>query len=55
MRSMVEGALPSAVRGLAPCTAFGGPPPPSLRAEEEFGLRALRLACGERLGMSVVG
>jgi hypothetical protein len=31
MRSMVEGAIPSAVRGLAPSTAFGGPPPPSLR------------------------
>ena len=25
---MVEGATPSAVRGLAPSTAFGGPPPP---------------------------
>src|SRR5215213_10201561 len=31
MRSMVEGAIPSTVRGLAPSTAFGGPPPPSLR------------------------
>jgi hypothetical protein len=27
MRSMVEGAIPSTVRGLAPSTAFGGPPP----------------------------
>ena len=31
MRSMVEGAIPRAVRGPAPSTAFGGPPPPSLR------------------------
>ena len=29
MRSMVEGANPSAVRGLAPSTAFGGPFPVS--------------------------
>jgi hypothetical protein len=28
MRSMVEGAGPRAVLGLAPSTAFGGPPPP---------------------------
>jgi hypothetical protein len=31
MQSMVEGAIPSAVRGLAPSTAFGGPPPPLRR------------------------
>jgi hypothetical protein len=31
MRSMVEGAIPRAVRGPAPYTAYGGPPPPSLR------------------------
>ena len=30
MRSMVEGAIPSAAPGGAPSTAFGGPPPPSL-------------------------
>jgi hypothetical protein len=54
MRSMVEGALPSAVRGLAPSTAFGGPPPRRCATEEESGLRALSLVCRERLGMSVV-
>jgi hypothetical protein len=31
MRSMVEGASAGDVPSLAPSTAFGGPPPPSLR------------------------
>src|SRR3712207_6864263 len=32
---MVEGAISSAVRGLAPSTAFGGPPPRCCATEEE--------------------
>ena len=49
MRSMVEGATPSAVRGLAPSTAFGGPLPAS-RVRIGLGSRSnLRHATGLRM------
>src|SRR3954468_23826790 len=41
MRSIVEGATPSAVRGLAPSTAFGGPPCNSRPADSGMMLGAV--------------
>ena len=55
MPEAVEGASPSTALGIAPSTMLRMVPLPALREEERFSpLRALRLACGERLGMSVV-
>src|SRR3954463_13172165 len=41
MRSMVEGAIPRAVRGLSPSTAFGGPPCNSRGADSGMMLGAV--------------
>jgi len=51
----VEGASPRTALGIAPSTMLRMVPLPRFAEEERFSpLRALRLACGERLGMSVV-
>ena len=51
----VEGAGPRTALGIAPSTMLRMVPLPRFAEEERFSpLRALRLACGERLGMSVV-
>ena len=52
MRGMVEGATPSAVRGLCPSTAFGGPPP---RFAGEDRAWARDPTCGMRPAYTRVG